>query len=428
MTSARSDVAVVTIGDELLRGSVIDTNLAWLGRSLLAAGLRVVAAQHCPDARPAIAAAVRWALSEASTIVVTGGLGPTSDDLTRQALADLVSDDLVVDTEARRRLDAYAETRPGVDVSLLASMATRPRTAELIGNALGSAPGIRLEVAVGADHGVVFAVPGVPREMEAMVTAEVIPQILAELEWEPRPWSRTWYLPTLRESDASRRLEGVRSAIDELRHAHLSYLATPGLVQVGLNAPDVNDESAQSLEGIARRIDAALVPDAMARPPEQEVVGLLQNRGLSLGCAESLTGGGVSASITSVPGSSAVLRGGVVAYGEDAKRDLLGVPGELLAMHGAVSVECAAAMAAGARDRLQAAVAVSTTGVAGPDLQEGRPRGEVYLAVAHAAGVRTRSLRLRGDRSSVRRQTVVHALDLVWRTVSGHPDVLHGPR
>lgn len=373
-------VAVVAVGDELLLGAVVNTNLARLGRALAAAGLELVGGYEVGDDPARIAAAVRQALAAADAVVVSGGLGPTSDDRTPDALAALAGP-------------------------------TGPRR---LPNAVGTADGLALEV-VGRP---VYAVPGVPAELDAMVAAVVVPELRARAGDPPPLLTRQLRVAATGEPTVARLLAPLEAALPAgLRPA---YLASPGeiLVRFTGRRPEV------LADAVARA--AALLGDRVSGLDDETlpatVLRLLGERGASLAVAESLTGGRVLATLVDVPGASAVLRGGVVAYATAVKHDVLGVDAALLARGGAVQPEVAAAMAAGVRTRLGASHGVATTGVAGPDPQDGHPPGTVHLAVAGPDRPPvTASPALRGDRDRIRALAVVHALDLLRRTLLAAP-------
>lgn len=425
--SRQTDVALVLVGDELLNGRTLDTNQAWLGGALTRTGYRVVSAHHCPDDESAVATAVARAIRDAPTVIVTGGLGPTTDDITREGLAALLAEDLVIDAVAARRLAEYAARRGSLPDSLQ-RMALRPESAETIGNELGSAPGLRLVVDRDEGTGLVYAVPGVPREMVAMVEQAVLPDIAERYGAPAAPTTRTWHLPVLRESTVQERLTPVLDRVGDDTGYRLSLLAHPGLVSVSVVAlPGAMDQPGK-LSDFALLVDTVaelLAPDAVDDEPAADLLALLRSREMSLSTAESVTGGGLAARLTDVPGASDVFSGGVVSYATEQKHALLGVPDQTLAGPGPVSPETAMAMAEGARSRLDTDASIAVTGVAGPSSQGGRDLGEVHLASvvgSRRPTRRQRSVRLRGERLVIRQQAVMHGLDLLRRHLLGLPD------
>jgi nicotinamide-nucleotide amidase len=386
-------VAVVLVGDELLLGDVTDVNGVWLGQRLAHEGFRVVSSAQVSDDDVAIAIAIRRALEDAPSVVVTGGLGPTSDDRTGAAL----------------------DTVPGVK--------------RAISNPVGSASGVRLEHA----EGVVYAVPGVPREMRAMVDQFVVPDLLNRAGQLPVVRRRSLRVVGLTESQATSRLAALEEQLHRDSGANIAYLPSPGELEIRLTVRRTDDGASAAVGLESYVADAARALGAHLYGLDDESLAGIVIRGLTSGpatcaTAESLTGGALGAALTDVPGASAVYRGGVVAYATALKERLLGVPEDHLAAHGAVDARTAVLMAQGVRARLGADYGVATTGVAGPDEQEGKPPGTVFVATAgpgHSAVVRT--LLLTGDRDTVRRLTVVHALDLARRVVLSLPMESAGP-
>ena len=377
-SSAPNTVALVLVGDELLTGHTIDTNGPWLGRRLTEAGLQVGAATIAPDDADAVVRAIEHGLEAARAVLVTGGLGPTPDDVTRAALARL----------------------PGHWVN-----------AELA-NDVGIEPGARLE----SSRAVVYAVPGVPAEMRAMVSGQVLPEIVTAAEPVSPRSTRSLIVVGLPESRVAELLTPVREYLGD--RGRLSYLPQPAEVEVLIGS---TGNAASTLAAAAAARARQLLGDAVAAENqrlEEAVVQVLGARGVSVATAESLTGGLVAAALVSVPGASDVVRGGVVAYATDLKADLLGVDTDLLTRDGAVAPTTATAMAEGIRTRCRADFGVATTGVAGPDPQEGHPAGTMHVAVASRRGTRVGSFEPSGqghDRETVRRQAVIRALDLLRR-------------
>jgi len=371
-------VAVVAIGDELLLGDVVNSNLARLGRALAAAGLDVVRGYEVGDGVEEIVDGLRSALRVADAVVVCGGLGPTSDDRTADALAVLAG--------------------PGAAPPLQ------------LPNRVGSAAGLLVEVAGRP----VCAVPGVPAELVAMVDAVVVP-LLGERAGPRRPLlTRQLRVAVLGESEVARRLTAVEQAVPP--DVRLAYLASPGEVLVrftGRDAvvlADLAGRAADLLGDVVSGTDAETLPATVLR--------LLRAGGATVAVAESLTGGRVTAALVDIPGASTALVGGLVAYASAVKRDLLGVDAALLAEGGAVQPEVAAAMARGVRQRLGTTYGVATTGVAGPDPQDGQPPGSAHVAVAGPDGLlRVDSPALRGDRERIRTLAGVRALDLLRRVL-----------
>jgi nicotinamide-nucleotide amidase len=396
-------VALLTVGDEILVGDIVNTNAAWLGERLTRAGLAVVASAVVGDDVARIAAALRAAVADADVVIVTGGLGPTPDDLTREALAAVAGVPLRRDPALQAALQArYAPVRRDVP-EINWRQADLPGGAVPLPNPVGSAPGLRLQVG----SAVAYAVPGVPREMEAMVAASVLPDLTAAAAG-PRVVLRTLRTVGRWESDVATALAGVTA-----EGLAVAFLAGGGEVRVRFSATDpalvatAEEQARAALGEDVYGADDDTLPAVVSR--------LLAGR--TVATAESLTGGLLATLLTETPGASATFRGGVVAYATDLKAALLGVPQPLLAERGPVDPDVAVAMARGARERLGTAYAVALTGVAGPDPQGTASPGTVYVAVAepHAAQVFRR--RLPGDRGAVRRLAAMAGLDALRRTL-----------
>jgi nicotinamide-nucleotide amidase len=411
-------VELVTVGDELLLGDTINGNAAWLGRRLAENGVGVTRSVVVADRQDEIIGAVTEALGRADAVITTGGLGPTYDDLTRDALAVAAGAELHRDPGIERRL---RERSAGMGLPLqpmALRMAEVPAGATLLDNPVGSAPGLRIQLAGGP----VYALPGVPVEMRAITDTAVLPE-LRKAVTGPVPARRRLRTACVRESELAARL----AEVEALPGIALAYLPDPAEVSVriiatGPDAPAALDRA----EGLARELLGGVVHGIGEDTLDRVVHRLLGERSATVATAESLTGGLLGAELTAMPGSSATFAGGIVAYATALKASLLGVPEDLLARHGAVHPEVAVAMAEGVRDRLGATYGLAVTGVAGPEPQDGRPVGTVHLAVAGPGGVSqaySPPLPVPGTgpqiRPLVRRMTVVHALDLLRRHILG---------
>ena len=399
--------AVLAVGDELLLGDIVNSNAAWLGEQLAAAGVQVVHSAMVGDDVARLATALRRAIDDADVVVLTGGLGPTVDDLTRDAIALVAGVPLcrvpAIEAQLRDRFAAYGFAMQEV----VLKQADVPGGAEALDNPVGTAPGLWLEIA-GA---IVVALPGPPHEMRA-VAGLVLPR-LADRSGT-RVVTRTLRCAGLGESAVA---ELVEAAVVVPAGVALAYLAGGAVVRVRFTT--AGDPAV--LEPLVAACAAAL-GDAVWGYDDESLDGvvhaLLAGRGETVAVAESLTGGLLSATLSQRPGSSATYRGGLVVYATDLKDSLAGVPEALLATHGAVSAETAEALAAGARTRLGATWGLGVTGVAGPSEQEGKPVGTVHVALAGPTGMQVRTMRLPGDRDRVRLLTVTTALDLLRRALT----------
>jgi nicotinamide-nucleotide amidase len=393
--------AVVAVGDELLLGDTVNTNASWLGGRLAAAGVQVVSSSMVGDDLARMQVALRRALDDAEVVVVTGGLGPTSDDITREAVAAVAGVELVRDPglvqELKDRFAAYGYAMP----EQVLQQADVPVGGQPLHNPVGSAPGLRIEV---GDR-VVFALPGPPHELQAVGAV-----MLEELRHRSGQTIRTRTVHTAGIGEPAV-AEQVEAAITVPAGVSLAYLAGGGTVRVRFTG--VDDETLRALADQAAELLGDHVWGRDDDRLDEVVHRELAARGATVGVAESLTGGLIGAELSRMAGSSDTFRGSVVVYATDLKETLAGVPGPLLESLGAVSAETAGALAAGARARLGATYGIGATGVAGPTEQEGHPVGTVHLAVSGPSGSAVRSLRVPGDRERVRRLTVTAALELL---------------
>jgi len=399
--------AVLAVGSELLLGDVVNSNAAWLGKRLAASGCEVVSSAALADDLDRLVPAIRACLAEADVLVLCGGLGPTLDDLTREAVSAALGAPLARDPEVEGHLRQLLARRfPDLPPDVF-RQADVPAGAEVLPNPVGTAPGLWLE----RDGRVVVALPGPPHELQA-VSAPVWPRLAARTA--AALVTRQVLVAGLPESLVAERVQAAVALPEGVR---LSYLAGRGVVRVRFTS-----QEAALLEPLVVAADAVLGEDVFGHDDETlagVVHRLLAARTQTVGVAESLTGGQLAAALTEQSGASATFRGGLVVYATDLKGALAGVPEPVLAAHGPVSPETAAALAAGARDRLGADWGLATTGVAGPDEQDGVPVGTVFVAVAGPDGGQLRQLRLPGTRDRVRLLSVTAALDLLRRQLLG---------
>lgn len=409
MSAAPPRIAVLTIGDELLSGEVQDTNLTSIASALSGIGMRVSRHVTVPDDIEGIASEVRALTSRHDAVLVTGGLGPTSDDLTGEAVALAAGVELVFHPHLEQNLLRFFETMGREMSPENLKQAYLPAGAVEVPAAGGTAPGFMMDIG-GA---LVAVLPGVPREMESMMESQVLGEIKSRLSGGPVVVTRRIMTFGMGESDVAARV----SDIIDRGSVKYGFLVMRGPVVIKLTASGASREEAEAVldeeqEKVASRLGSLMY--AVDDEPIEEVVGkLLRERGLTISTAESLTAGMVSAALANIPGSSDYLRGGVVAYGAREKQELLGVPPELLE-EGAVSRQVAEAMAAGARRLFATDIAVATTGVAGPGTGgESKPAGTVAIAVAHPDGVLSLERRLPGPRPMVRNIAALAALNMV---------------
>ncbi len=400
---------LVTTGTELLTGRTVNTHARELGRLLGELGGRLARDTTVPDDRATIAAAVREALSRAPLVFVTGGLGPTGDDLTREAVSDVTGRRIVRDAATRALLEERAARRGRPLNAAGARQADALAGAVVLPNPAGAAPGQRLDL----DSRTIVLLPGPPAEFRAVLEGSIRPWLAArEAGRRPAP-EAIFMVCGAGESDLVERLD--RAGFDP-DPGELAYCAAPGQLEVRLTArPSAEAGHAAA----AARLRALLGADAYAegRTDLAVVVGrALAAARRTLATAESCTGGGLGRRITAVPGSSAWYAGGVIVYSNAAKQRELGVPAALLEQEGAVSEPVAAFMAAAVRARWGADYGVAVTGIAGPGGgSPDKPVGLVWLALADDGGVVVQRRQFVGDRETIRDWTAQHALDLLRR-------------
>ena len=412
---------IITIGDELLLGYTVDTNAAHLARELASMGVSIVRRATVGDDANDIASAVREALDRTGAVITTGGLGPTSDDRTRPAIAELFGRDLVPDEERWEVLRAlWKERGRGEIPETNRTQIMIPRGATVLTNRHGTAPGIWLEDERGRWCAML---PGVPREMRGMLADELFPRLTARLDGQQRVVVRSRTLRTtgVAESKLAELLGPLADGIDGLSLAYL-----PGQEGVDLRltardlAPDVADAALTAGIAALREIAARYAYAENQTDLASVVLNECDARGLTIAVAESCTGGLLGARLTAISGSSSVVIGGVIAYSNGVKKGLLGVTTGSLERHGAVSEEVASEMATGVRRRLGVDIGVSITGVAGPGGgTPDKPVGLVWMAVDVRGDVRTHGSRFIGDRAEIRFRATQAALDLVRRMVAG---------
>ncbi len=371
---------IITIGDEILIGQIVDTNSVSIARHLNAAGIVVREKLSIGDDRRQIIEAVERAMKGSEVTILTGGLGPTKDDITKKTLAEMFHSEMRYDQQVAAHVEKMLTGR-GIEFNdLNRSQALVPTVCTVLFNAHGTAPGMWFE----RNGHVVVSLPGVPYEMEHLMQDEVMPRLKAHFSLR-QIVHRTMITAGLPESMLAKRIEAWENALPH--YLKLAYLPNPGAVRLRLSAYEVEGES------VAREIDRQfealrkIIPHnviGFETASMQELVhGILTERKQTLATAESCTGGSIAVRFTALPGASAYFRCGVVAYSNEAKADILGVRADDIARYGAVSEQVARQMAEGARRVAGADYAIATTGIAGPTGgSEEKPVGTVWIAVA----------------------------------------------
>ncbi len=423
------DLEIVTIGTELLLGFTLDSNAAEIAQAVAAVGARVAGHTTVGDAGPAIHEAVAGALRRSGFVITTGGLGPTKDDVTKRAIADIFDAPLELDEAYLERLrERFAAMGRGPMPETNRCQAEVPRGATVLPNRKGTAPGLWME----GPPGTAVLLPGVPFEMRALMRDEVVPRLEDRLQRSGGPLRviRSRILRTT--GIAESRLAEILGELEAtLAPATLAYLPQIGGVDLRFTVwgqpPDRADRALERAISAARAHLGTCWYGADDDDLAAVVLELLCRDGLRLCVAESCTGGLVGSRLTAIPGSSAVFVGGVISYANESKIHDLGVPAELIEAHGAVSEVVAEAMVDGALRRFGADAGVAVTGIAGPSggtLE--KPVGTVCLSARVRNVRRTVSVRLPGGRDQIRGRAAQAALNLV-RLAHGEAKAAGGP-
>jgi nicotinamide-nucleotide amidase len=408
------DAEIIAVGSEMLTSHRLDTNSLFITDQLNALGVEVRRKLVIGDDRPAIADAVRHALLRSDILILSGGLGPTEDDLTREAVADalgrslILRQDLVdaIEERFRRRQRKMAENNK--------KQAYLIEGADVLPNPNGTAVGQWIE----SERRVVMLLPGPPGEMKPMFSGDCVTRLARRLPPQVIR-SRQYRVTGMTESDLDSLIAPVYS---KYSNPATTILASPGDIQIHIRARCTTQEEADRLLAEVGDPVAELLGDRIFSRDGESLEGVigsvLRARGESVAVAESCTGGMVAERITAVPGSSAYFVGGFLVYTDALKANVLGVDRELIARHTAVSPEVAQAMAEQTRARTGATYAVSTTGEAGPESSTGAPVGTVYVGFAGPDGTETRKLNLPGDRTRIRMFSAQAALDILRRSLT----------
>ena len=402
---------IITIGDEILIGQIVDTNSAWMCEQLNQHGIEVYQITSVHDELRHIKQALADAEGRADLVLITGGLGPTRDDITKKALCEYFKCGMVINEQVRQHVSTIL-TRRNIKINQLnQNQALVPEKCTVLSNANGTAPGMLFEKA-----GTIFiAIPGVPFEMEGIMTREVFPW-LQKREKTRSIFHQTVLVQGIPESMLAETIESWELALPG--HIKLAYLPSPMMIRLRMSAygedmEQLKSEVAQQIKELKK-----LIPDNIFGYNDDTLAGvtggLLVAANATLGVAESCTGGNIAHLFTSNPGSSVYFKGGIVSYANEVKNSVLGVKNETLEAHGAVSKEVATEMAKGAKNVLKTDYAIATTGIAGPDGgSEEKPVGTVWIAVAgkHNLSVKRYNFTNNRERNIIRSsQTAINML------------------
>ena len=407
---------IIAVGSEMLGSTRVDTNSLFLAARLAALGIGLRAKTVVGDRRGDLATFFRLALERADLIILTGGLGPTDDDLTRDVVAEVLGLPLEEDAAITADIEARFARRGLRMPSINRRQAMVPRGATVLNNPNGSAPGLLIPV----DDRLVLLLPGPPREMKPMFEAAAV-RSLEQRAGPERFFQATIFIAGRSESHVEEAIQPIYAPLATgIPPIETTILAAPGQIEVHLTALSAQAaEAERALASARERIVAAVGADVFSvdgRSMEEVVGGLLAAGGSTIAVAESCSGGLLLSRLTDVPGSSAYVLGGVVAYSNQAKTAFTDVPADLIAEHGAVSEAVASAMAEGIRRRTGASFGVGVTGIAGPG--GGTPRkpvGTVALAAAGPTGAAVRTFQFHGSRAQIKHYASQTALDMVRR-------------
>ncbi len=410
------NATIVTIGDEILIGQIVDTNSVSIAKRLNNIGITIFEKLSIGDSREVIVSTIERAMNNSKVVIITGGLGPTKDDITKHTLANMFGSKLVYnDTEGEHVRQLLA--RRGIEFTELnRGQAMLPECCTVLHNAHGTAPGMWFDTPKG---GVVVSLPGVPFEMEHLMEDEVIPRLKARFELQSIV-HRTLITRGIPESLLAARIEAWEDALP--KYLHLAYLPAPNVVRLRLSAYDVDKE--QATTEIEAQFDKLrnLIGDNIVgyegSTLEALVHDILIQRGKSLAVAESCTGGVIASKFTAMAGASNYFLGGVVAYANEAKRDILGVSMDDIECFGAVSEVVALEMAEGVRRITGADYAIATTGIAGPTGgSKQKPVGTVWMAIATPEGSRAMMRNSGTDRGQIISRASAYAIEMLYEEI-----------
>ena len=405
---------IITIGDEILIGQIVDTNSVSIAKHLNKAGITVREKLSIGDDAQQIEQTLARAHSQSQIVIITGGLGPTKDDITKHTLARIFSSPLVEDRAVSVQVERLLAARGIAFNELNRSQALVPECCQVLFNHHGTAPGMWFE----QGDNVTISLPGVPFEMEHLMEDEVMPRLMSRFSLHANI-HRTMITSGIAESILAERIAAWEEALPQ--HIKLAYLPAPNIVRLRLSTYDSEDEAAarECIEGMFKQL-YDIIPDNIVgfedASVQQLVHQILTERGQTLAVAESCTGGTIASRFTAMPGSSAYFLAGVVSYSNESKRDVLGVDYDDLMRYGAVSEQVARQMAEGARRITGADYAISTTGIAGPaGGSVEKPVGTVWMAVATPERTIAMMRASGTDRGQIINRASAYAIEMLYK-------------
>ncbi|MBO5895536.1 MAG: competence/damage-inducible protein A [Alistipes sp.] len=407
------NATIITIGDEILIGQIVDTNSASISRKLNAIGIAISEKISIGDTKEAIVTTVKRAMQSSEVVIITGGLGPTKDDITKSTLAEMFNSAMRYDETEGEHIRTLLARRGIAFTELNRNQALVPECCTVLHNAHGTAPGMWFDTPTG---GVVVSLPGVPFEMEHLMDDIVVPRL--ESRFQLRSIVHTTIITRgIPESILAERIAAWEDALPD--YLHLAYLPAPNIVRLRLSAYDIDKAEAESAINIEIEKLRAIIGDNIVgiegATIEKLVHDMLLQRGATLAVAESCTGGTIAAKFTAIAGASQYFMAGIVSYSNASKCDILGVRMEDIEREGAVSECVARQMAEGARRVAGADYAIATTGIAGPTGgSELKPVGTVWIAVATPTGTIAQMRNSGTDRGQIISRASAYAIEMLY--------------
>ncbi len=408
---------IVTIGDEILIGQIVDTNSAFIASELHKTGISVFQISSVQDERNHILTALKEAESRADLVIITGGLGPTRDDITKHVLCEFFNDHLVENTEVLKHIEHLFSTYISTPISdLNRKQALVPSRATVLKNLYGTAPGMWMQ----GTKAVFVSLPGVPFEMKRLFLDQLKPRILTSFK-RPVLLQRTLITYGLGESAIAERIADWEDVLPA--HVKLAYLPNLGRVRLrlslkGTDLPALEQELNNLTESLKSRISDILFGEEDGEALEETLLKSFSHRGMTLSTAESFTGGRIATQLTSVPGTSSYFKGSIVSYATEVKTKVLHIPEELIRLHSVVSEEVACAMAQQVRTLLNTDIGIATTGNAGPEKGDSdSPIGRVFIGVSSPAGTYALEFTMGNHRERIVQKSVHKAMELLQQEI-----------
>ncbi len=409
-------VELIAVGTELVLGQLVDTNTAHIAHELAESGVNVYGTHTVGDNRARIAAAMRTALERVDGIITTGGLGPTVDDLTKEAVCEALSLDTVLDERSLAQMKEFFAIAGREMRENNRKQALVPRGSFVLENPRGTAPGF---IAFDARGKFIACMPGVPREMKPMLAEHLIPYLRKKFELSEAIYTRVLHTINIGESEVDHRISDLFASSENPK---IAVLAHEGQCDVKIMAKAATREAALAMiDPLERELRSRLegfVYGADGESVALAIHSMLRERNATIVVAESCTGGRIEAELTKPAGASSVFLGGIVAYDNAVKTEQVGVSAATIAEHGAVSEAVVRELASGVRNKLHASIGFAVTGIAGPSGgSEEKPVGLVWFAMDSGSRVKAWSFQFRGDRDAVQRRATTTALGLVWNSL-----------